>query len=863
MTCRLSASFQSDARKEVPGINESGDFKDSKDTSADYPDSESSGSMSSGKVSDDEPSSDDDPSGEHPPESDAAKVLHEWREARRGFMEPDNLELARGSVENLLATLDCDYTAREFPVLASQLLVASTRPCTFDRMPQDCEDVEILLYEYEEFINRQIDLYPELLEKILTPRFWVELFSICFRTPGSDMQIDEDSDLPLISFPNKERTDGTKPDDNVFFIRVDGQVMMVFAGRADYQWFNLQELSTGTVSRLRVLVLRFQPSLPWAAISPGRYIRYSYVASDDDELGPQRHGRESDEFDAPSDQCVHDSHRFDEIVEYLPRDSQHPTQTLWLDKDDGREIYRLPSRGPKRPGYFYRTFEGALVSVSMVRGGDAADVQCLKPLSDVVANEKFEVEITSDNIPINGAEAELAAWYKDTLNDLYTLKDFRGKLGDPQSVSNQVYRIFYKCLEQILYDSGRRLNYIEVFHENWASFKKHPTLSESSVVFHYPYTPKRSQMVANATIVLAGNNLVRMFVSLSEVGDTGPYYQHTTTDSILRLEILGRSGLTKLRDSVERVSTGESKEEVVDILFKRSTNGVIHVDQKKKPVWPDPSDEGDVRNLQRIMQLVVSAVNCSQFGIRTSQPAASQRLDQESRYVVAQTIEFTLKSVWMNSEIIVAIRRVFTERRKRPQWHRGHLGPMKGKDVQLTIKVLSGHDSSWPVETKYLDLHRIAEEHLPSIDVYTGPAHELIIAFNNGGNAKLSCLEGSHWERYYYLEMWVRLDVHMLDFVRYLSLIAGSSPFDCQLLRSEYQNKLIWAGVVKGEKDVPDRRISISMYPELFRHCQLRNWNEPKSPLLTLEFQVSFCDEDIALHQVFLITTISQRVSVQ
>ena len=795
-------------------------------------------------------------------------MLREWRRLRQRFITPANLGEAELSVNTLFKSIDDTYVPAQFPLLAHQLVKACTRPSLFHRMPTNCEEVNELLHENKKQIARQIDLPPDLLEEILTPGFWEEFLCICYSSPesGNDdvMHITTDDDLPIISFPNVHRADGTQPNDNVFFFRCSfskamitcSQVIMVVAGRSDFQWFNLGEQTTGDVSRLRVLVFRFQPRLPWVEVSTGKSIQYSYEASNDDS---DSESDDSDEFESGNDGKFVEldrPHLFREIGGYIPRDALHPNKTGWRNRDDANGILWLPSRGPQRPGFYHKLGqnETALVSVSEVPESDDSNIQCLFPLSEVLSGN-IEVEIESER---------LVALFKGTLNDLRLLDDFNQQFYDPQSLGSLVYRKCYKVLEQMLHESGRRLKYVEAFDKNWATVSKGQTSSESFVVFLFPYDDFRSLMVANAKISTE-NSLVRMFVSFSEVGkSTQQYDSDPTPKEMLRLEIFGPQGVNLLRKCIERVSTGRSQEEEFETHFFRRSISKVDVDHRNKSHLPDPSDEGDMRNFKESTGLLITAINNSQFDIRISTSPSSKRFSSKSAnqyYVVEQRIELKANSCSSKSEISVDITRIWTERKRRPQMIRDRLLPMKANDVHLSIKVRSSDDSVWPVQGKRSGVEYLVHRYIVDKDIHMGQCSILLNAFINGGNALLSCEEGSHWERSFYLERLITLNILVVDFVRFLSFITGCSSFECELQRSNIPRELVWTGKVEGDETVPSKNIRIEMYPEKYRHSGcgghpgFASSGNVRYRMLTINVQV---DLNIALARVCLITTNSK-----
>ena len=755
---------------------------------------------------------------EHPLSPNGAQVLHEWHKLRKGFRNPANLVEAEGSVNTLLKSFYEDYDPERFPNLAHQLVKICTRPCTFNRMPEDFEDVNSLLHEHQKHIAGKIDLPPEIVEEILSPEFWEELLTVCYSSfeSGNDSEIDirPDDYLPIIPFPNEDRADGTKPNDNAFLYRACSQVILVFAGRTDFQWFNLDEQSTGDVSRLRALVLRLQPRLPWVQVDPGCAVQISSVASDDESESES----DSDEIKSEKDyQCVEMDQRelvrCQETEEYLPRASQHPTRTFWRDRDDVNGVLWLPPRDSKRPGFYHKLGpnDTVLVSISKVHESDDAIIQCFKPMCEVVG-WNCEVEIDY---------AWLLASFKTTLDHMkQNFENFNDQLYDPQSVCSRVYRVFYKYLEQMLFESGRRLNYKAAFDVNWASVSKGQSPSESSVVFLFPYDSTRSQMVAKAKIVATENDFVRMFVTFSEVGETGRYYSDPTPEGILRLEIFGPQGLKLLRKCIERVTTGQSQEEEFETSFFRSPIS-IDVNHEKKPHVPDPSDEGDMRNFKEITGLLITAVNNSQFDIRITTSPSSKRVSTNTAnpyYVVEQGIELTARACWSKSKISVGITRILTERKRRPQFCHNHLGPIKATDIKLSIKVRSIDDSAWPVQDKHGGVEHLAYRYLIDNNIFMGQCRNLLKAFINGGNALLSCTEGSHWERCFYLERADTLNIHIVDCMRFLGFITGGSIVKFELQSRNTPKKLVWTGKVDGDEMVPSKNIRITMYPEKNRH---------------------------------------------
>lgn len=759
--------------------------------------------MSSGQLSDGEPSV------EHPLPPNGAQVQHEWHKLRNGFRNPANLGAAEGSVNTLLKSYYEDYDPERFPNLAHQLVKTCTRPCTFDRKPEDYEDVNLLLHEHQKHIAEKIDLPPELFEEILsTSDFWEELLSTCYSSPdiGNVMDITPDNDLPIISFPNEVRADGTQPNDTAFLYRACSQVIMVFAGRTDYQWFNPVELSTGEVSRLRLLVFRHQPRLPWVKVGPGMSVQISSVASDDEY---ESESDVSDEIESEKDYewievDPRELVRCQETQEYLPRGSQHPTRTFWRDRDDENGVLWLPPRGSARPGFYHKN-ETVLVSVSEVDESGDAKVRCLLPWCEVLAGN-CEVEIEHER---------WVALFKATLRE-----NSNGQFHDPQSLSSRVYRMFYKFIEQMLYESGRRVKYAEAFDANWASISKGQSPSEASAVFLYPYDSTRSQMVAKAKIVATENDLVRMFVTFSEVGETGAYFSDPKPEDFLRMEIFGPQGVKLLRKCIERVTTGRSQEEEFETRFFRSPIS-IDVNHKKKPQVPDPSDEGDMRNFKEITGLLITAVNNSQCDLRITTSPSSKRVSTNTAnpyYVVEQRIELTARACFSKSEISVDIIRILTERKRRPQYSHNNLGPIKATDIKLSIKVRSIDDSAWPVQDKHGGVEYLANRYLIANNIFMGQCRNLLQAFINGGNALLSCTEGSHWERCFYLERADTLNKHIVDCMRFLGFITGGSLVEFALQSRNTPQKLVWTGKVDGDEMVPPKNIRISMYPEKYRH---------------------------------------------
>ena len=814
-------------------------------SASDSPDSDSS--ESSGQLSDGELSE------ENPLPPNAAQLMVEWHKLQGAI----DLDRAINEVDALLESHDPGYTAAKFNVLASQLAKAILRPSTFHEMPKDYSDVDSHLHSNKQYINQQIDLHPDLLELLLEPGAWEELLTTCLSSPEKEADVRTDDSLPIIKFPNEERSDGTQPNDNVFFFRAGGQVFMVFAGRLDYQWFNVHELTTGEVSRLRLLVSRFQPKVrgPWVELVPGSLIQLRNVARDDgvvdqgSDIPPQVHDQGSDKHEPQvvSQSLVLDMKcRYLETDEYRPRDSQHPAKTYWRDRNDVEGTLWRPHRGPQQPGFFYTPSVRALVFATV----DPLTVQSLERWCKVVKGE-VEVEIVSEMVNMNGVAADFGTCFMESLNVLNSNYD-------PQSVCSQVYKEMYRILEHVLYNANRRLQYREAFDENWVTVSKGRTRNESRAVFLFPYPgPGRSQMVAKAYIVSTENGLVRMFVSFTEVGDCGPFHSNPTPADILRLEILGAHGVTMLRKCIESVSSGASKEETMNTRLNISTKRVVEVDPKRKHVWPDKTDEGDVRNFNRIIELLIPAGTLQPFFVRISQQPTAERLSSlQSYYVVAQSVEFMARLPGVTSELFIAIQRVWTERRRRPHWPQGRLGPMKPDDVELKIKVSTGDDASWPLKGQhnFFGLPSIATNYMMQNNLYLGKCKPLLTMFTFGGNVLLSCTEGSHWERYYYLEIWDKLDIHVLDLVRFLSLIMGSSAFDCAMQRTNEPKRVIWIGTVKGEGSVPDKRIRISMFPEKHRHSGCGNGEELKLPLLTLEIQVDL--DDMALAPVCFILRI-------
>ena len=353
------------------------------------------------------------------------------------------MDRAINEVDALLESHDPGYTAAKFNVLASQLAKAILRPSTFHEMPKDYSDVDSHLHSNKQYINQQIDLHPDLLELLLEPGAWEELLTTCLSSPEKEADVRTDDSLPIIEFPNEERSDGTQPNDNVFFFRAGGQVFMVFAGRVDYQLLNVHELTTGEVSRLRLLVSRFQPKVrgPWVELVPGSLIQLRNVARDDgvvdqgSDIPPQVHDQGSDKHEPQvvSQSLVLDMKcRYLETNEYRPRDSQHPAKTYWRDRNDVEGTLWRPHRGPQQPGFFYTP---------------SVRASCCFMESLNVLNSNY----------------------------------------DPQSVCSQVYKEMYRILEHVLYNANRRLQYREAFDENWVTVSKGRTRNESRAVFLFPY----------------------------------------------------------------------------------------------------------------------------------------------------------------------------------------------------------------------------------------------------------------------------------------------------------------------------------------------------------------------------------------
>jgi hypothetical protein len=104
-------------------------------------------------------------------------------------------------------------------------------------------------------------------------------------------------------------------------------------------------------------------------------------------------------------------------------------------------------------------------------------------------------------------------------------------------------------------------------------------------------------------------------------------------------------------------------------------------------------------------------------------------------------------------------------------------------------------------------------------------------------------MEGSHWERCFYLERWDTLDIHIVDFMRFLSFITGGSLVKFESKSRNTPTKLVWTGKVDGDEMVPSKNIRILMYPEKYCHSGCGTPGYPGSEkskyhLLTINVQV-------------------------
>ena len=788
-------------------------------------------------------------------------MMDNWHKMRKAIV-PGH---AQKDAEKLLDSYGLDYDPAQWPFILSQLVGGILRPTEFDVMPEGLMDVKVHLHINEPFINKQIDLPPQLLDLLLMGGAWEDLLTTCLSSPGAEVDVTTDDRLPFIAFPNEDRPDMTEPDEKVFFFRADlhgqSQVIMVYVGRLDFEWFYRNECTTGEVSRLQLLVSRYQPRIrsPWVQLVPGSqlFLRMN-ASSDDGEFAPQVHNQESNR---PKPELVdmndvlHRPHLFQGTEEYLPRDSRNPTATYWRQsKLDPKGYVSLPQIGPHQPGFFHRPRGSpSLVSATL----DPTTAQCLKPWYKVVQEGMFEVEIVSEMVNISGRPEDFATCLKRSLNFLHNISDYSpdysSQFEDPQTLCSQVYKVLYRIIEHVLFNANRRLQYSTVFDDNWVTVSKGSKgQASSNAVFLLPYPGGRAQMVAKAEIVVTGNCLVRMAISLMEVSTCGPFHSHPTTENTLHLEMFGAPGVTMLRECINSVSSGDSKEETRNTRLNLTDQRVVEVDPKRKNDWPTKSDQGDMRNFEETVKVLLTAVTGKACHVRTSQQPTAERLSSELGYVVRQRVVFTaMFSGETSQEIFVALDRVLKDRSRRPHWPQGRLGRMTPHAVELTMKVSSGQDSSWPSErqSNSFGLETIAIHYMGENNLYIGKCKNLLHMFAYGGNVLLSSTEGSHWERYFYLEIWDKLDIHVLDLVRFLSLIMGSSALDCAVQRTNEPNKLIWAGEVKGEQSVPDKRIRISMFPEKHRHsgCGKGGRGEELAfPLLTLEIQVDLDDMALA-----------------
>ena len=788
--------------------------------------------------------------------ADADAVHSEWRSAQHTFTSPADQFHSSEGLSELFQDHDACWNRQEFPHLRNQISKGVMRPRTISEMPENHERIWEMVDENSEHIDHNIDIGPTLLKAALSPKFWLEVLAICYgntlTVTGEQLPLTKDQ-LTLMEEPKNpedpsEETEG--PDNRVFFYRAGKQAIFVSVGITKYRWLNRRAESTGNMSRLWLLVMRFQPNPPWLSQSDGTYVRLSYretgdqTGSDDDsELEPDS-GKCPVEYFTESqlDDMYPHWRDFHEEFAFYPPDARGPS-TLRLNCDGGDELWRC-IKGFERPGTYIRTKNGPVIEVGISGCDENPKIESSVSLCTALQDGKFELHV-SGTLTIDGHSAKIVDWLNNEVHNMHERKYF-----DSAYEPHPVFRTFQRILEQVVHEAKwGQVEYKQVFANNWVSLRMGSNPREVEGTYVIPYSSGRDGMIFRCSMRETIDGLLVISVSSAEVGTSQSCFQQVTPADGLRFGMIGSEGISKLRGAVQTISKGASKKEEFNILIETTNDGVVEVDTRRKhPASPKPDDEGDPRNLKGILKAVVSA-ETGPVQVTITRQARTKLLSDSSICGVSQDIQFTAKSSQGGQEFIFDILRVFIESKKR----RGHVNWMrfiKPNEVHLTIAVRSGDASSWPMEPEHKvgGVKDILDLFLRQNDIYVGQEYELLHTFTNGGNVQLTALSYSHWERCFHLQRLKTLDNHILAFVRYLILITGGSPLGCELQRCKGQGKLYWTGEFKGEGGVQDKRVEVAMNSENSR-CFGGETEQVEQPFINLKIRVDLIS-DIPVSQV-------------
>ena len=784
------------------------------------------------------------------PVADADAVHSEWCSAQNVFMQPENQFRASEQLKEHCKGIDSYFNPREYPHLFDQLIKAATNPRTIKERPGSHERLWEMLDENKRSVSNQIDIGPALLKAAFSPGFWRGVLSAVY---GGTLPV-TDEQLPLMDEQqNIELSDEEpeRPHNHVFLYRAGNQAIYVFAGTTDFRWINPRSQSTGSMSRLWLLLMRFQPNPPWLSRGNGTYVRVSFR-----DTGDQTGSDDDSELDSDPGKCPVERYTDDQLdqicpgwkdfherLEFFPPDARSPS-TLWLNCDDEDDGLWRRLKGNERPGHHIRTTYGPKIEVRTSEGDDFK-IESSGSLCTALEYGKFEVDV-SGTLTIDGHSAEIVDWFN---HEVYTLheNDFFNSAYD----TPPFFCIFQKILEQIMHQSKyRQVDYRELFAKGWVSLKLGSNLRNVEGTFVLPYGPGRKgilfKCLMQETIDRDG---VAMTVSSAEFGDSQSCYQQVAPADRLLHEMFGSEGISKFRRAIQTISSGASKMEEFETQFQTTNQSVIEVVQgRKNPASPKTDDVGDVRNFKQIVELLISAETCP-VTVTITRAAASKLLPEARILGIAQNIQLTAKYSKGAQEFIVDLERILVEDKKRPGHHHW-FRRMKPNEVRLKFIVRSGDTSSWPMEPEHKvgGVKDLLDRFLRRNDIYVGREQALLRTFTNGGDVQLTAFNYSHWERCFHLERLETLNIHVLDFLRFLILITGGSPLGCKLQRCKGQGELYWIGEIKGEEGVQDKRVKIAMTSEKFR-CFGGKTEEVEQPFINLKIRVDLIS-DIAVPQV-------------